>query len=144
MDSSLTASDGNFICYDPSRTDYAVTEGELNTLKESAQNSWKDFFLFSCPLGISCILNAIATTTKPFTLTLVLFFNYLIGVVGIALSIVFAIMWCKTKRSLDNLITSIKNKPKMRVEYGQTKGSAQLVVLGPSFPEPPNEPNSPG
>jgi hypothetical protein len=130
MDSIQTASAQAFIRWDPVRTDLTITEAELEKIRSAAYNHWKDLFLLSVPLSISCILNAISATTNPFVLTLPLFLNYLIGVVAILASIAFGMAWRKTRVDLDALLSTIKTKPMYKVEPGQTgAGGTPVVVL---------------
>ena len=106
-----------FIYYDPDRFDYAVTPHELRELSDSGRNFWKDFCLVSSPLGVTCALNAAAMIANQptFKLTLGIFLNSLVGLVGIALAICFAILWHKCSATTRFLVNSIKEKPRMQM-----------------------------
>jgi hypothetical protein len=94
-----------YIHYDPERTDYSVSADELSRIESAGESLWKD----------ACLINAIAGTTKPFVLSLALFLNYLVGVLGIVLGVVFAIAWRRRRACLGNIIECIKRKPKMEI-----------------------------
>ena len=115
-----TGSTPTYIRYEPERTDLTLTESELERICSAANNHWKDFFLVSISVALPCLINAIASTSKPFALSLPLFLNYLIGALGLALAIVFGISWHRTRVDLDKLVESIKAKPKYMVQIGQT------------------------
>ncbi len=117
----------SFIRYDPTRIDYTVNDSELKSLADSSQNLWKDVCLVSISIGIPCIINAVADTKNPFSLTFPLFLNYLFGILGILLGIIFFIAWRKTLNTLKDVINRIKNKPMMAVKSGSTEGTAKLV-----------------
>ncbi|MBM3300633.1 MAG: hypothetical protein FJY85_11830 [Deltaproteobacteria bacterium] len=107
----------SYIHYDPERTDYSLTGEELKELREGGQNLWKDVCLVAVSVGIPCLINAIAETIQQssFALTLSMFLNYLVGVLGLALGVVFSIAWRRSHRSLQSLIDAIKHKPKMQI-----------------------------
>jgi len=117
---------GSYLRYNLSRVDYTVTEDELARLKVTGQNPWKDFCLICVSIGIPCLINAIATTSIPFSLTLGLFLNYLIGILSLMLGAAFGVMWRRASRELDNLVELIKNKPVMKVESTVTAGPTNL------------------
>jgi hypothetical protein len=131
MTDPYTGSGVNFIHYNTTRTDYTVSEDELIRLREAGQNLWKDVTLVSFSVGLTCILNAIAGTLDPFSLTFTLFLNYMFGFLGIILTVVFGIFWRKTHKSLSSIINAIQNKPKLKVEVESSSGStaAPLVHL---------------
>lgn len=104
----------SFIHYDPDRVDYAVNKEELNNIKNAGSNYWKDFGIGCLAVGIPCAINAVPQLLgKPFQVTPWLFLNSLFGCVGIVLGFVFLIIWFRTKTSLDQIIKTIENKPKI-------------------------------
>ncbi len=113
----------SFIHYETERSDYSLTKDELNELSEYGKSSWKDFCLVSISLGIPCLINAIAQTQKPFTLTFSIFANYLIGFIGIGFSIFFGIIWKKENKNKNELIEKIQNKPKIPISISTTGSS---------------------
>lgn len=130
MDTPRTGSAPSYILYDPERTDLTLTEADLEKFRSATDNHWKDFFLLSLPLGVSCLLNAVAGIPTPFALSLPLFLNYLIGGIALGLSIVFLVAWRKTRVDLDDVVARIKDRPKFRVEVGQTgTGATPAIVL---------------
>jgi len=115
-----------YIHYDPERTDYSVTGEELEMLRREGQNLWKDVCLVSISLGIPTALNAgvaIASQTT-FNLTLEIFVNSLVGVVGLSFGIVFGIAWGRSHTSLADLIEAIREKPKLAI-------TPEAVDVGP-------------
>jgi len=123
MDEIRTGSAPNYIRWDPERTDLTITESELEKIRSASYNHWKDLFLVCLPLSITCLLNAFSDTVNPFILTLPLFLNYLIGGIAFFLSFAFGIAWARTHVNINHLISSIREKPKYKVELGQTGGS---------------------
>ena len=59
-----TASPKNYIRYETERVDFSLTGEELETLKNSSQNSWKDFCIGSFAVGVPCLINAISEINK--------------------------------------------------------------------------------
>ncbi|MDA2929324.1 hypothetical protein MYX84_05150 [Acidobacteria bacterium AH-259-O06] len=116
----------SYIHWNPDRTEYSLTEEELDKVHHGGQSIWKDFCLVSTSVGISTMLNAIATTMsqEDFSLTLSLFLNYLFGVVGVILAICFGIAWYKSHKSVGKVLVAIKNKPKMEI-------GASTLQVGP-------------
>ena len=114
MTSPSTGSN-HVIHIDMSRVEYALSDDDLTRITEAAKNDWKEFFLVSFPAGATCIINAIADTRQPFVLSLGLFLNYLFGLLGIFGAVVFGIMWYRTKRNLGEVISKIKDRPRMSV-----------------------------
>lgn len=106
----------SYLLYNPERIDYSVTGEELERLR-GGQSLWKDFCLVFASLGVPCLINAIADTQKmpSFTLSLSLFLNYLFGVLGILLAVVFGIAWHRSHQSFSSLIEAIKSKPKLEL-----------------------------
>ena len=130
MSASSTGSPVSYLLYDPERTDYSVSEEELSSLRDAGTNRWKDFCLVAISLGIPCMINAIHDTSDPFKLSLDLFLNYLFGGVGIALGIVFGILWYQNRNSFETIFQKIKQKPKMRIEVAYTGPSSQPDLVG--------------
>jgi hypothetical protein len=124
-----------FLHYNLERTDYSIPPEELARLESAGSNLWKDICLISGPLGLSCIIYACAATSDPFKLNLALFLNYLFGVVGILLSIVFGIAWSKSYTQFSSIIDKIKNKPKMEIIPSTTNVGAL------AFAPPPDKNN---
>jgi len=107
----------NFIRYNPERVDFTLTGEELEQLKNSMQNSWKDFFIACLAVGFPCLINAISEVNQQtvFTATLSFNLNLVFGTLGIILGIIFLIVWQKTKTNSDLLIEKIINKPKISI-----------------------------
>ncbi len=107
----------NYIHYDSERTDYTVTKDELNSLENGASTLWKDVCLVSISMGVPLLINGIAEIKSQveFKLTLTIFLNVTLGIIGIVLSIIFAIAWYKSGKNLGTIIKGIKNKPRMEV-----------------------------
>lgn len=120
----------SFLRYNPTRTDYSVSENELTSLENSSQNNWKDYFLVAISVSIPTLINAISDTEKPFILTIDLFLNYLVGIVGLSLSAVFYLSWRRTKSSFDNMIDRIKSKPPFQVQVSNTSSDSPTMFLG--------------
>jgi hypothetical protein len=122
-----------FLHYNLDRTDFSITPEELARLESAGSNLWKDICLVSGPLGLSCAINASASTPDPFQLSLSLFLNYLFGAVGILFSIAFGIAWKRCARQFSTIIEEIKNKPKMQIVPSTTNVGAL------AFTPPPEE-----
>jgi hypothetical protein len=112
----------HFIHVDPERVDFSVSEHELQLLTSSANNSWKDFCIACLGVGIPCAINAISelSAQQTFAITKGMFLNSLFGTVGVALGIIFAIAWYRTKTSVATLVQSIRDKPKMEMPVTMT------------------------
>jgi nitrogen fixation/metabolism regulation signal transduction histidine kinase len=97
--------------------DYTLTGEELEQLKSSMQNSWKDFCIACLALGFPCLINARseASQQKVFSPTLSFNLNLVIGLIGVLFGIIFLILWQKTKGSCDRVIEKIINKPKISI-----------------------------
>jgi hypothetical protein len=119
-----------YIYYDPERVDFSVTPEELTRLEAAGSNLWKDICLVCAPLGLSCLINAIAATTSPFKLDLSMFLNYLIGIVGIASAVVFAIAWRRSASQFSIIVAQIKSKPKMEIAPS-TSNIGQIGITHP-------------
>ena len=120
----------HFIHYDPERTDYSVTAEELARIETAGSNLWKDMCLVAGPLGISCLINAIATTPKPFQLNLSLFLNYIFAATGIVATVILGVAWYKTSGQLAKIISQIKDKPKMEIIPSTTNvGSIEATPI---------------
>jgi hypothetical protein len=104
-----------YIHYNPERTDYSVTPEELIQIETAGSNLWKDVCLVAAPLGVSCIINAIANAPNPLKFTLPLFLNWLVGLIGIFATAVFAIAWWRTRSTQKTIFDHIKQKPKMEI-----------------------------
>src|SRR4030042_3179619 len=105
----------DYIHHDVDRTCYSVTEDELNSIVEKSQPLWKDVCIASLFFGLPTLINAIAETaqqtTPQFTWSLLL--NYIFGILGLALAIIFGIAWKRAHKSTKNLVEKIKSKPKI-------------------------------
>ncbi len=112
---TISSSAKQFLHYNPDRTDYSLTPEELARLESAGSNLWKDFCLLSGSMGVPCVINAFALTPDPFNLTIVLFLNYLFGVLGVVLCVAFGIAWFKSARQFSSIIQQIKSKPKMEI-----------------------------
>jgi len=130
MEGHSTESTHTFIRYNPERTDLTVSEPELQGIRTASYNHWKDFFLVAVSVGVSCAINAVTLTPKPFALTGPLFLNYLAAGLGLALAFVFCILWLRSRKDLDKLITAIETKPRYRVEVTSSgMGAVPPIIL---------------
>lgn len=135
MTAPLTAGSRQYIHYNPERTDYSLTTEELARLESAGSNLWKDVCLVSASLGVSCVINAIAGTPKPFVLSLALFLNYLFGALGVVLAVVFGIAWARSHKGFRTVVNQIKNKPKMEIVPSTTDvGALSAAALVPAAP----------
>ena len=107
----------NYIHYDAERTDYTVTKDELNSLENGSSTLWKDVCLVSFSMCVPLLINGIAEikSQAEFSLTLTIFLNLTLGIIGLVLAIIFAIAWYKSGKNLETIIHGIKNKPRMEV-----------------------------
>lgn len=133
---------GQFIHYNPERTDYSLTPDELARLESAGSNLWKDVCLVSTSLGVPCFINAVAGTPDPFKLSVALFLNYLIGALGLALAVIFGFAWLRTHKAFGTIVSEIKKKPKMQLfpsltDVGAMQGvSVQPATNGPQSDHP--------
>lgn len=135
MTSNLPTGSRQYLHYNPDRTDYSLTADELARLESAGSNLWKDVCLVSASLGVSCVINAIAGTPTPFTLSAALFLNYLFGVLGLVLAIIFGVAWGKTHKGFHEIVGEIKKKPKMEILPSTTDvGALQSASLQPAEP----------
>ncbi|MBI2474002.1 hypothetical protein HYV70_05625 [Candidatus Uhrbacteria bacterium] len=107
----------DYIHHDPDRILYSLSEDELENLSNQAQSLWKDVCLVSFSVGIPTVINAIAelSNQETFQITITIFLNILIGIMGIALGIVFAIAWHRSHKSIKNVMDNIKARPKIEL-----------------------------
>lgn len=120
----------HYLHWNPERTDFTVTPEELSRLETAGSSLWKDVCLTTAPLGLSCLINAVADTSYPFKLTLALFLNYILGILGLVLAIIFGIAWRKSSRTFSRLIRQIKDKPRVEIVPTTTNvGSIQVAPL---------------
>jgi hypothetical protein len=137
MTSNLPAGSRQYLHYNPDRTDYSLTGDELARLETAGSNLWKDVCLVSGSLGVSCIINAVAGTPSPFALSAALFLNYLFGVLGVVLAIIFGIAWVKAHKGFRDIVEEIKKKPKMELLPSTTNvGAFPAASLQPATPAP--------
>lgn len=106
-----------YICIPTERTDYVVSESELNSLAEGGANCSKDFFFACLGVGLPCVINAIAEIRgmEKFVPTLSFNINLVVGLVGIVLGISFGFSWRKSFVEITKLKNDIKGRPKMRI-----------------------------
>ena len=108
----------SYIHYDPNRVDYTINNLELELLEQTGNNIWKDVFIATLSIGIPTLLNGFSLFSKlqeKSVLSIDIFFNWLIAGICIVLAVICFIVWQKTKKSFNELITQIKNKPKYRL-----------------------------
>lgn len=127
----------SYIHWDPERVDYSVTPEELEKLREGGRSIWKDVCLVSVSLGIPCLINAVAETTRQvsFSLTFSMFLNYLTGVLGLAFGLIFGIAWRRSHQSLGAVVDAIKQKPKMEI-LPEAVDVGELHLAEPSPTQP--------
>ena len=133
----------NFLRYNPVREDYTVTPDELSALEHAIGDISKDVCLVAFSLGVSCLINGIAGTKTPFVFDLALFLNYLFGIVGISLAVIFGIQWRRSSTHLADIFGVIKNKPKYPIDLSVSNvngsgAATQTVVM--NMPETNPEP----
>lgn len=104
----------SYIHYDPERVDYSLSKDELENIRHASQNNWKDFSIACLAVGVPCVINAISEIFRQETFKLTLSFNLnlVVGIIGIVLGIAFLLAWQKTKKNLEEIIKTIKDKPK--------------------------------
>lgn len=111
-----------YLRYDPERTDWAVSEAELEILERGNSPLWKDVFLVSLPLAATTLFNAygegMSQTGKTLEITLPIFINSIIGVVSIGFVLLSGVAWYRSKTSFKAVIERIKNKPKYPIPPG--------------------------
>lgn len=112
----------DYIHYDPDRTLYALTNDELEGIISRPQPLWKDTCLVSVSIGLPFLINAIAQTQNQlvFKLDIILFLNYLFGVLGILFGIVFGFAWRRSSQDTKKLIERIKSRPRMESDPSTT------------------------
>lgn len=134
MSTQHVAPGKQYIHYDPDRVDYSVTGEELARLESAGSNLWKDACLVCAPVGLSCLINAVANTTTPFVLSVGVFLNYLFGILGLALAVVFSIAWNRSHKGFKAVIEAIQQKPKMQISVPATVdvGSLPTAALSPT------------
>ena len=140
MTPTQRAPGGRYIHYDPEQVHFAVRDDELKRLAEGSAGLWKDVCLVSLSLGMPCLINAVAGTKLPFEWSLALFLNYLLGVLGIALGIIFGIAWYRGHTSVSTLVASIKSKPRMQITLPTTQDvgalpAAELIAADQNLEE---------
>ena len=106
--------------WDPNRTDYTVTPGELDTLSAEHRTSWSEAFFACITAAVSCLLNSVpqALQRKAFSADLEEYLNLVLGTVALVLAAVFAAMWAKSARKVHLLVKSIKEKPELHLNLG--------------------------
>lgn len=104
----------SYIHYDPERVDYSLNKDELENIRHASQNNWKEFSIACLAVGVPCVINAISEIFRQETFKVTLSFNLnlVVGIIGIVLGIAFLRAWQKTKKNLDEIIKTIKDKPK--------------------------------
>lgn len=122
----------NVLLYDPVRVDYTVTSAEMVMIETVAVNSWKDLTIAMAGVGIPCALNAfaIASSQDKFSATMPFFLNALFGAIGILLAIAFGVMWHRTGKSLSELLSAIKGKPRHLITFAASPVSGPAPQTG--------------
>ena len=139
MNTFVQGTTKQYIHYNPERTDYSVTPEEIARLEAAGDNLWKDLCLIFGPLGISCLINAIATTPKPFNLDVALFLNYMFAAIGILLALSFGEAWRRTAGEFSQVIQQIKSKPRMEITPSTTNiGSLEVTPMQSDAMPPSN------
>jgi hypothetical protein len=108
---------GRYLHYEPERIDYAVSDAELEQLRKGEHPLSKDFFLVTLALAIPTLLNALAETAnqQEFKLTFSLFFNCLVGILCLMVSVQNGIRWYREKSTFTSVIDSINKKPRFEI-----------------------------
>lgn len=117
LKSALETSE-SYIHYDPSRVDYSVNEFELSQLEEHGNTIWKDIFYAAMGIGLPTLINGIvaqskATKAEPWNTEM--FLNYLVSGITLSIGILSCVVWMKQKRKKVDIISQIKNKPKLAI-----------------------------
>src|ERR1043165_5384035 len=105
----------NVIHYDPTRVDFTINEFELSQLEEIGKSMWKEIFFVSLGITIPTILNGIVAQNKldhGKPLTTEIFINYLIGALGLILSIISLCIMRSISKKKNDIIKKIKEKPR--------------------------------
>jgi hypothetical protein len=118
----------NYICYNPERTDYTITDDEFTRLQDASDNQRKDVCLVTLAIGLPCMINAIHDTANPFVFDLSLFLNYIFGILGLGLALIYGIQWYRTRKKFNDIVSAIKQKPKMKI--GFTSNQGEIFILG--------------
>lgn len=107
----------DYIHYDPDRILYSLSEGDLDSITNQAQPLWKDVCLVSFSVGIPTMINAIVALAgqETFSIDMSIFLNFTVGAIGIVLGVIFGIAWKRSYKGVDNLIESIKARPKIEL-----------------------------
>src|SRR5438445_800701 len=115
MAGSKVATSRSILYYDPDRTDYAVTETELQRLEEGGGTAWKDVCLVSVSVFVTSAPNVVGALwgQGPFTLTLSLFLNSLAAGISLVASVAFGLAWKRASRAQRLLLKQIRNKPRV-------------------------------
>lgn len=126
-----------YLHYDLERTDYSLSPHELRLLEASGHNSWKEFSLVACSIGLPCAINAAAVlaSQRVFELTLGIFLNSLFGGIGLALCLCFSVLWYRHRHEMTNVIERIKQKPKLTL--AESDGQDEIDYLSYAVPELP-------
>ena len=115
MAGSKLATSRSILYYDPDRTDYAVTETELQRLEEGGGTAWKDVCLASASIFVTSAPNVVGALwgQGTFTLTLSLFLNSLAAGISLVASVAFGLAWKRASRAQRLLLKQIRNKPRV-------------------------------
>ena len=112
----------HYLRFDPARTDFTVTEAELEILERGNSPLWKDVVLVSVPLAASTLFNAYgegkSQTGETLQFTLPIVMNLIVGIVSFGFAILYSVAWFKSKTSFRSVIERIKNKPLYPVPPG--------------------------
>lgn len=111
---------GRYLHYDPERTDYAVSDLELEKLGQGERSIWKDVFLVTFALAVPTIINAIVAIADQdqFKLTISIFLNTVIGIISLFSCVIAFLAWQKQRQESSSVVETIKNKPRFEIPPG--------------------------
>lgn len=108
----------NYIYYDPTREDYAISKKELEILENAGSSIWQNVFWATLGLSIPTLLNGVIGLdqyTKNTSFPIYTFLSLVVGVVTLLMAVISLILWLTTKSIFKSQMDEIKRKPKFKV-----------------------------
>lgn len=111
---------GRYLHYEPERTDYAVSDLELEKLGQGERSIWKDVFLVTLALAVPTLTNAIVAMgdQDQFKITLSIFLNTVIGIISLFICVIAFLAWRQQRREFSSVVEAIKKKPRFEISPG--------------------------